>query len=239
MYFISKVFFLIPFFLSLTSSLVLSNQINGKELKNIIIEKLSENGFTSNPAINDNKLFDDCSKPFKIKPKFGSWKTIEISCEDDIQFNYVVRTNIFSLNENNSSKIEFPKYKKVIALSKSMQANDTILINDITLVDKKNKNYGNGIFFVPEEIVGRKLKSSLTAGTILRSRHLIKEWLIEKNQTVTIENKLYGIIISAEGIAEEPGQLGDRIVVRNLNSGKKISGWIESEKKIRINAKIN
>ncbi len=239
MYFICKIFFLIPFSLLLASSFALSNQINGKELKNVVMKKLSENGFKSNPAINDNKIFNGCHKPFNIKPKFGNWKTVEITCEDNDKFNYVVRTNILSSNSNNISKLEFPNYKKVIALSRSMQANDKILINDITLIDKKNKNYGNGIFFLPEKIVGRKLKNSLTAGTVLRSRHLVKEWLIDKNQTVTIENKLYGIIITAEGIAEEPGQLGDRILVRNLNSGKKIYGWIENEKKIRINAKKN
>ena len=95
------------------------------------------------------------------------------------------------------------------------------------------------ITFVKNDIIGRKLKNSLSSGTIIRSRHLKKDWLINKDQIVTIENKLNGIIISAEGIAEEPGQKGDRIIVRNINSGKKIYGWIENEKKIRVNAKIN
>ena len=239
MYFICKIFFFNIFFFITISNIVYSNQISGKELKNLIIEKLSKNGFKSNPSINDNKIFNDCHKPFDIKPKFGNWKTVEITCDDNDHFNYVVRTNIFFTNSINSLKIKFPNYRKVIALSKSMQAGEIIQKDDITLLDKKNKNYGNGIFFLPEKIIGKKLKSSLTAGTIIRSRHLVKEWLIEKNQTVTIENKLHGIIITANGIAEESGQLGDRIIVRNINSGKKISGWIENEKKIRINAKIN
>ena len=73
---------------------------------------------------------------------------------------------------------------------------------------------------------------------MLRARHLEKNWIILKNQLVSIEHKIGNIIIRASGIAQQRGQLGEKILVNNTSSGKKVWGWIENGKKIRTYAKI-
>ena len=59
-----------------------------------------------------------------------------------------------------------------------------------------------------------------------------------QNQIVTIEHKVGSIIINAQGIAQEPGQLGQKIWVSNFNSGKKVLCWIKNDKKVTTNAKV-
>ena len=87
-------------------------------------------------------------------------------------------------------------------------------------------------------MIGRNLKRSLSVGTIIKTRHLNPNWIIEKNQLVTIEHKVGGIVINAKGIAQEPGQLGQKIWVNNFNSGKKVLCWIKNDKKVTTNAKV-
>ena len=234
---IGKIFTLCIFLLFFNKAYSL--QLTGDELIKSLNSKLLEFGVVSNPAINKNKKFHICFKDFILEKKYNSWKTVKVSCRSNLNNSFIIRTKVGNKIQKNPSKIIFPTNKKVVAVSESLKAGETLDENNLTLIDKKNKNYGIGIFFLKENVIGRKLKTSLSTGTIIRSRHLTKDWLINKNQIVTIENKLDGIIISADGIAEEPGRLGDRIIVRNINSGKKVYGWIEDEKKIRINTKIN
>ena len=55
---------------------------------------------------------------------------------------------------------------------------------------------------------------------------------------VTIEHQIGTIIINAKGVAQEPGQFGQRIWVNNFNSGKKVLCWVENDKKVTTNAKV-
>ena len=63
-------------------------------------------------------------------------------------------------------------------------------------------------------------------------------WIIDKNQIVTIEHQVGNILINTQGIAQEPGQLGEKIWVSNVNSGKKVLCWIKNDKKVSTNPKI-
>jgi flagella basal body P-ring formation protein FlgA len=75
-------------------------------------------------------------------------------------------------------------------------------------------------------------------GSIVRARHLTPDWIITKNQIVTIEHKVGSLVINAQGVAQESGQIGQKIWVNNFNSGKKVLCWIKNDKKVTTNAKV-
>ena len=68
--------------------------------------------------------------------------------------------------------------------------------------------------------------------------HLHPDWLVHKNQRITIENNIGEIYVTMEGIALSNGAKGDRILAKNISSNKTVEGFVKSEKKISIFRKI-
>ena len=213
---------------------------NGQQLYDKIVKTLSEQGFYSDPSVDLKKIYPNCDKELVITSLFGSWKTVQISCHGNKNWKMAVRTNantsnIFyrsTLTKTDDSLIQ------IVALKSNLGKNEVLQLEDLVLVNPK-RNLGGDVFFDPRALIGRKIKSSLNSGTIIKTRHLKPDWIIEKNQHVDIEHKVGNIIIKALGIAEENGQKGEKIWISNLNSGKKLLGWVETGKKVRTYTKIN
>ena len=72
----------------------------------------------------------------------------------------------------------------------------------------------------------------------MKAIHLNPDWLVHKNQRITIENNIGEIYVAMEGIALSNGAKGDRILAKNISSNKTVEGFVKSEKKISIFRKI-
>ena len=126
----------------------------------------------------------------------------------------------------------------IIALGRSMSRGDVIMPRDIITITVP-VNAASGFFFNPEDIVGRKLKSSVTAKNPIQARHLKPKWLVEEDDEVVIQNQAGGISVNMVGLALENGQYGEWIKVQNVSSGIVIVGRIKNKKIISTNAKIS
>ena len=126
----------------------------------------------------------------------------------------------------------------IIALGRSMSRGDVIMPRDIITITVP-VNAASGIFFNPEDVVGRKLKSSVTAKKPIQARHLKPKWLVEEDDEVVIQNQAGGISVNMVGLALENGQYGEWIKVQNVSSGIVIVGRIKNKKIISTNAKIS
>ena len=126
----------------------------------------------------------------------------------------------------------------IIALGRSMSRGDVITPRDIITITVP-VNAASGIFFNPEDVVGRKLKSSVTAKKPIQARHLKPKWLVEEDDEVVIQNQAGGISVNMVGLALENGQYGEWIKVQNVSSGIVIVGRIKNKKIISTNAKIS
>ena len=216
----------------------LGNVLSGSMIYDQIVKKLEHQNLVSSPAINQARIFPACSSPVSIKSIFGSWKTVEVSCPNT-NWTIKVRTNI-SKTEHIVSQIEHNDKSQtnlIVALKTSLNAGDVIEEEHISYL-KTKKTIGGGIFYKKNQVVGRSLKRALSVGTVVRARHLEPNWIIKKNQIVTIEHKVGNILISARGIAQESGQIGQKIYVNNFNSGKKVLCRIKNDKKVTTNAKV-
>ena len=127
---------------------------------------------------------------------------------------------------------------KILALGRSMSRGDVIMPRDIITITIP-VNAASGVFFNPDDIVGRKLKSSVTAKKPIQARHLMPKWLIEEDDEVVIQNQAGGVIVNMVGSALENGQYGEWIKVQNVSSGIVIVGQIKNKKIISTNAKIS
>ena len=103
---------------------------------------------------------------------------------------------------------------------------------------QKKKLLSRGAFDDFTLVIGKRLKKSLQKGSILKAMHLHPDWLVYKNQRITIENNIGEIYVTMEGIALSNGAKGDRILVKNISSNKTVEGFVKSEKKLSIFRKI-
>ena len=89
------------------------------------------------------------------------------------------------------------------------------------------------------EIVGKTLKKSINSNRPIYHSNLEKDWLIKKNSSIIIENKIGSITVKDQGIALENADFMDVLKVKNVKSGKIIYGFAENKKKVVLKTKQN
>ena len=244
---IKKVLLLITIWCSLTlQSLASQERISGSDLIDLVVQNLDEQGIDAQPIIKTNRVFTGCaSHQIVISKRDKSWKTIKLTCQNNDSWRYTFRNKLASPNEiekfnkkiRPSEQNKLQKTKAVFVLKHQKQKGDRIEEFDLILTQKKNL-LSKGAFSDLTLVLGKRLKKSLQKGSILKAMHLHPDWLVHKNQRITIENNIGEIYVTMEGIALSNGAKGDRILAKNISSNKTVEGFVKSEKKISIFRKI-
>ena len=87
------------------------------------------------------------------------------------------------------------------------------------------------------DILGKKLKRNMNKNISLQFNDLQNDWLIEKDSIVTIINNKANITIRESGIAMESANFMDRLIVKNIKSGKMIQVYAKNKKNVVFNPK--
>ena len=221
--------------------------ISGSNLSSLIVKHLNTVGVQSTPAINVNRVFYGCAKAdINIEKRDTSWKTIQLRCKGNDRWNYTFRNILKNAKPNvllsESPKIDGKqqtvKMTAVYVLAEDKSKGEKITKSDLILSMEKNF-LTREAFEKVTPALGKILKRSLKKGTILKKNHLKPDWLVYKNQRITIENSIGKIKVTMEGIALKNGVKGDRVLVRNISSNKTIEGFVNGDKKITIFRKID
>ena len=222
--------------------------ITGEEISAKVSQWLIKEGIKGTPIFSKNTFYKDCNDEIEIKKVFQNYKTIKVNCLDKNGFKLIMRTQTLKNDENKkitkpkmvtkaSIKNKIPKKKnkllKIIKLKKSVEKNDILELDDIetVLVEKKHQT---SFFYTKQELVGRKLKTNLKMGQKLHPRHLFERFDINNGDVISIVSNLGNVSVTVSGEAQDSGNLGDLIKVKNLKSGKIIKGYIKKDKKIKI-----
>ena len=222
--------------------------ITGEEISAKVSKWLTKQGIEGIPIFSKNSIYNDCNDEIKIKKMFQNYRTIKVNCLDKNGFELVMRVQILKFTEhkkkNKPKKLskKFIAHKltkkknefiKIIKLKKSLEKNDIIQLDDLETVSVEKKH--QTIFFDnKKQLVGRKLKKNLKMGQILHPRHLFESFDINNGDIISIVSNLGNVSVSVSGEAQDSGNLGDLIKVKNLKSGKIIKGYIKKDKKIKI-----
>ena len=241
----------IKFFLSLILISLINKQaiaITGEEISAKVSKWLTKEGIEGIPIFSKNSIYNDCNDKIKIKKMFQNYRTIKVNCLDKNGFELVMRVQILKFTEhkkkNKPKKLskKFIAHKltkkknefiKIIKLKKSLEKNDIIQLEDLETVSVEKK-YQTTFFDNKEQLVGRKLKKNLKMGQILHPRHLFESFDINNGDIISIVSNLGNVSVTVSGEAQDSGNLGDLIKVKNLKSGKIIKGYIKKDKKIKI-----
>tara|TARA_B100001093_G_scaffold126826_1_gene119374 strand:- start:542 stop:1291 length:750 start_codon:yes stop_codon:yes gene_type:complete len=227
--------------LCLASNLAMGSQtLSGAMIKAEIQSFLALLGIAADPAINQDRQFLPCAAVLTIEPMFGSYKTVRVSCSDEDGFSIAVRTQIqmdsaVSILGDDADTASQPSNRvtKIVKLSRSLQRGEVINHDDLVLVSSPDHRLV-GYFEKLSDVIGRKTNRSLTVNQAVRNRHLEMDWLVQKDQTVTIETQIGGVTVAGAGLALDNAQMGDLLKVLNKSSKVVVEGHVVSAKKVKI-----
>ena len=223
--------------------------ITGEEISTKVSNWLDKEGINGSPVFSKKRSFKDCRNDIEIKKMFQNYKTIKAKCLDKDGFEILMRVKILKTNEvenkinskvkisnsinKNKTLIKKTGVYKTIKLKKSLEKNDIIEMDDIetVIVEKKHQT---SFFSDKKALVGRKLKKNLKMGQILHPRHLLAKFDINNGDAISIVSNVGNASVTVTGEAQDSGNLGDLIKVKNLKSGKIVKGYIKKNKIIKI-----
>ena len=237
-----------------------NNRITGQDLQEIIKHRAEVAGIDLKAIIAAEKVFYPCETELDITPKNDSWKTVEVLCPLPYPWKLNIRTEINTPEQiaepktaptRNVAKTprptpdlvksEAPSPKKrtlysYIVLAEPV-AKGTVL-NENTAFDVKNYHYKvRGAFTDLDQLMGRKVKFSVPEGSPILARYLTKNYVVEKNTILDIVVIRAGVKISGRGVALSSGQLGETIIVSNVDTGVKLKARIKNSHEAEIIAK--
>jgi len=105
---------------------------------------------------------------------------------------------------------------------------------DITLELKPLSRLPQDVILNKESAIGKQVRMSLKAGTVLRYSHIQRPVIIKRNQIVYIVARGHNFIVKAKGIALQDGREGGRIKVKNLSSKKVLWGKVISSEEVEV-----
>ena len=209
--------------------------MNGSELKERISKWLKTQGANTQVEILDNIKYPYCNeKDLLISDISGSYRLIKVNCICEDKWSFIVRNkqNVESNKNKSKNKVN------VLALKNSLKSGTIINENDIIVI-KKRVNNKNDLVKNKIDLIGKKLKKSINSNRPIYHSNLEKDWLIQKNSSIIIENKIGSITVKDQGIALENADFMDVLKVKNIKSGKIIYGFAKNQKKVVLKAKQN
>ncbi len=217
--------------------------LSGKMVKQTIKSFLAMNNISAVPLINEKKVFPNCKNDLSISPTLGSWKTVTVECKGKLPWKIIVRnklnytqsdkkTNDNNEKKNSSYQASF-KEIKVAAITRSIRRGDVITPLDVIEISIP-ENKATDIFPNPQDLIGRRAKTTIRAMKPIYARQLEPNFMICEDMPVTIIHNSSHVSVQMEGIALEEGQYGDWISVKNIKSGRIILAKVIDEKKVSI-----
>ncbi len=119
--------------------------------------------------------------------------------------------------------------------TRQLRAGEVLQVGDIKLMPVSNRALALQAVRDPALIVGKALRSTLPAGSLLRESQLRLPLVIKTNQPVRVLVQGNGFAIGSDAVALGNAAVGERLNVR-VPSGKVISGVVQEDLSVLIAA---
>lgn len=206
--------------------------LSGKDIKKQAQDFFVKNTINAEVLISDKRKFFPCHNKLNFAPRLeNDWSSLAIVCMSP-NWKIVLRTSAKARNKlqsKNENKVK--RAATVVALSKNVSKGEVLDESSLVYLEADYLSTF-GTYDDVKELTGRKTKTDLKKGTVVKTRHLEYRYSVNKDETVVIvlDNKM--VSISTYGKALEPGQNGDMITVENMLSGKKFKAIVIDSKKV-------
>ncbi|MDO9138783.1 MAG: flagellar basal body P-ring formation chaperone FlgA [Methylobacter sp.] len=117
-------------------------------------------------------------------------------------------------------------YQMVVVLAQPAQRGDIISREHLALERRETSNLREDFVTQIEQAENKQATRQLNTGAMLNFKSLTEPKLIKRNDKVMIGTSAAGVSINMSGIAMADGAKGQRIKVKNQNSGRVINATV-------------
>lgn len=125
--------------------------------------------------------------------------------------------------------------KKVVVTKGRMKRFQEITEADVVLKEMNLADLPSNVITNPDEVLGRRSKRTIGADVVLRTDLVEYPPLVKRGDVVLIVAESEGLRITAFGEVKKKGRQGERIMVENLASKKKINAYVLDSNSVRVN----
>lgn len=115
---------------------------------------------------------------------------------------------------------------KVVVAGRNLSRGEIMQRSDLSFQVEDTAKLRRGYFLKMADVVGQKLKNDLRAGQVISHNKIARPKSIKRNQIVTLLAKVGSISVSSKGKALSSAATGEMVRVKNLSSGKTVSGRV-------------
>lgn len=158
----------------------------------------------------------ECSSPLKTSSpgeRVLGPVTVAVKCMSPAPWTVHVRATV-------TATVEMP------VLARTVNRGDVIGRYDIEWRSQEIATHLVGYLNDERSIIGKEARKHLRPGSPLRASDLISPQIIDRGQTVDLVARSSGLVVNMQGTALANGAEGDRLLVKNLSSGKKVEGLV-------------
>ncbi|MBD2858410.1 flagellar basal body P-ring formation protein FlgA [Spongiibacter sp. KMU-158] len=140
---------------------------------------------------------------------------------------------------NNGWKIYLPvniaAYARVMVAKHPIPPGTRISESDISWSERDIATLSYGYLNNLDGAGGYKAKRAISQGAVISTNMVEADSIIAKGQRVELISQHGTVSVSMMGIALQDAALGQRVLVKNLSSGKQLEGIVESNQRVIFN----
>jgi len=208
-----------------------SDRLKGIHIKEQAAKYFSKQGLNLSLLVSDKRTFFPCSVPLDFRQRHDNdWSTVLVRCGSE-NWETFIRSSSLSAKIVAPGSITNNESLTVAVLIKNISKGQ-VISEEYLGFEARPERQIHGAYNNISEVLGRKAKNNIAAGTIIKARHLDTVYSVDKNDSVLVIASNKAITITSSAIALENGQVGDMIPVMNLKSEKIFKVIITGKKKV-------
>lgn len=125
-------------------------------------------------------------------------------------------------------------YAKALVTKRFLNRGMMLTMRDVILREVDVSKLNQGFFTRRQEVIGKVLRRSLGQHQVIAARDIVMPPLVKRGQHVRIIAKKGSLRVTMVGVAMQPGQLGELILVKNMSSRKKIHAKVLNSKQVLV-----
>ncbi len=125
-------------------------------------------------------------------------------------------------------------YIDVPVTTKAMSAGSILTETEVTSIRSPASKIRPGYIASIGEVLGMQAKRSLAPGSMIRYSDVVKPQIIRQGDNVELVYNNGNIKLRTNGVASQPGAIGDTIRVKNESTGTVVSGVIRSKNIVEV-----
>ncbi len=126
-------------------------------------------------------------------------------------------------------------HSEVVVAARPLRRGTRVHADDLRLATREVSRNRHAWFTRVEEVLGLEVRRAVREGDILTVQAVVEPLLVRRGGEVIIEaGGNGGVHITGRGEALQDGREGDRIRVRNLDSGREIQGRVIAPNRIEV-----